>query len=73
MPDLAMCMNKACPSRVTCFRFLAKPGQRQAFMDFRHKGDKCDNYLPASAFASYLKEEKIEDKAREMLKEMRGE
>jgi hypothetical protein len=32
MPDIAMCKNKACPKRETCYRFTATPSYRQSYV-----------------------------------------
>lgn len=49
MADISMCMNKTCPIRTTCYRFLAPANDlRQSYCDFRciHSkyGAVCDNY-----------------------------
>lgn len=47
MPDISMCRNMTCPSRMGCYRFRAIPNDpRQAWMSFApEKGeDKCKSF-----------------------------
>jgi len=45
MPDIAMCKNEACPSKLMCYRFTATPSDfRQSFAEFKHDGLKCDAF-----------------------------
>jgi hypothetical protein len=54
MPDISMCMNDECPSRVSCFRFRAEPHPyRQAYTDFKVDGDKCDSYADVKLWTGY--------------------
>lgn len=32
MADISMCANELCPSRFTCYRFIAKPSDRQSYI-----------------------------------------
>ena len=41
MPDIAMCQNRECPIRGTCYRYLAKPLWFQTYSDYRHGDDGC--------------------------------
>jgi hypothetical protein len=35
MPDISMCQNTTCPSRMKCYRYRAKPnGDRQSWAAF---------------------------------------
>ena len=49
MPDITMCQSKTCPSRTTCYRFLATPSLfGQSYVDFdidRDFNPKCDDYI----------------------------
>lgn len=47
MPDISMCLNKECPSRYTCFRFIARPSDYQYYSEFKVPGGKnrCDSYI----------------------------
>lgn len=50
MPDIAMCMNSNCPSRMKCYRYMAEPNPyRQSYGDFKpfitHK-DRCEYFTP---------------------------
>jgi hypothetical protein len=46
MPDISMCMNVSCPSRATCYRYLAVPTPlRQCYGSFQPNDElKCDRY-----------------------------
>ena len=46
MPDITMCLNTDCPSREACYRFVAKPSDRQAVDWFSpEKGKpKCNKF-----------------------------
>ena len=49
MPDIMMCSNDECPSRGSCYRFLATPSaHRQSYSKFvpDHTG-YCDLYMLA--------------------------
>jgi len=49
MPDLVMCRNIDCPSRLRCLRFVAEPTMdRQVIADFRVPAgaDRCTYILP---------------------------
>lgn len=50
MPDITMCMDHTCPQALnrTCYRFVAKPSQRQSYFagSTRLAGeDRCDAYV----------------------------
>lgn len=49
MPDIAMCLNKSCPQRETCYRFKAPPDFMQAYGAFKPDvlGD-CERYWAIS-------------------------
>lgn len=32
MPDISMCWGKDCPLKEECYRYLAKPSERQAYL-----------------------------------------
>ena len=48
MPDITMCMEHACPRRMTCYRYMAKPNPHwQSYykaesVDWEH----CKDYIP---------------------------
>lgn len=45
MADISMCKDNTCPSRKTCFRFIAKPSEYQSYMKFdRKEKAKCNSY-----------------------------
>lgn len=49
MPDISMCEDNLCPSRLTCWRFTAKPfGLGQAYGEFERppEVERCDYYWP---------------------------
>ncbi len=45
MPDISMCQNDNCPKRADCYRFTAKPGERQSYANFQpdEKGE-CEYF-----------------------------
>ncbi len=51
MPDIAMCSNKTCKKRKTCYRFTAKPDYRQSYSNF--KGKNCRYYWD-NQFSNYV-------------------
>jgi len=47
MPDVTLCRDYTCPSRWTCYRYMAVPDEHQSWSDFefdRAGRDKCDSY-----------------------------
>lgn len=56
MPDITMCVNTKCPIREFCYRYRAKPDERQSFamFEFTPKG----SYLTQCAEFWGLQEEK---------------
>jgi hypothetical protein len=45
MPDITMCTGEGCEARFTCYRFTAKPSQRQFyFQGSPIKNNGCDFY-----------------------------
>jgi hypothetical protein len=46
MPDISMCRDATCPSRLTCWLFMAPPSRWQSFVAFsRPEGaDRCYAY-----------------------------
>lgn len=60
MPDIAMCTDKECPSRVHCYRYIAKPSERQSYAEFKHDSERCQFYESTSVwddrFLSNMKE-----------------
>jgi hypothetical protein len=46
MPDIAMCQNKSCDLKDSCYRFNAKPSQhQQCYGDFKPEPDGyCEGY-----------------------------
>ena len=48
MVDIAKCQDDACPSRWTCYRYIASTNAEwQAWSVFDRAGrDKCDSYWP---------------------------
>lgn len=53
MPDISMCRNEQCLAKEKCYRYMAKPSQRQAYMDFRptDDGDECEDFIQALSVA----------------------
>lgn len=48
MPDISMCMRMDCPIKKSCYRFTAKPTERQAYMNFEFK--ETENLRGCSAY-----------------------
>ena len=48
MPDISMCRDDECPSRKSCYRFMATECAYQSYLvSPREDGaDKCDSYWP---------------------------
>jgi hypothetical protein len=46
MPDISMCLNKTCPLRDKCYRYLAHPSEWQSVGDFKpnEDGTSCDHF-----------------------------
>jgi len=44
MPDIEMCQNKKCKDKETCYRYKAKPSERQGYAEFSEKN--CEYYWP---------------------------
>jgi len=50
MPDITMCRNKSCPSRLKCYRFVAVPNdRRQSYAGFKPEDgeNKCEHFTLA--------------------------
>lgn len=58
MPDISMCSNKNCPLKDKCYRFTAKPNERQAYSDFPG-GEDCEYYWPDYSANDWKKKYKI--------------
>jgi len=47
MPDITMCINDKCRKRVKCYRFMAKPGNRQSMGHFDESNlGNCTSFMP---------------------------
>ena len=44
MPDITMCEGKDCVKRDTCFRYRARPSERQSYSDFYNGEKPCIHY-----------------------------
>lgn len=54
MADIAMCRNHECPSRLSCYRYRAKPHpHRQSYRDFKNEGEKCDFYSSTAGWDDF--------------------
>lgn len=55
MADIAMCGNKKCPLKYTCYRFRAKPNPyHQSYMLFIYnEKDGCKNFWDISGRRDY--------------------
>lgn len=51
MTDISKCLDSTCPSKDTCYRWLAKSDPyRQRYSRFDRKGEeKCEAYLEAKS------------------------
>lgn len=46
MPDITMCQNAACPKAGICYRFTAKPSERQSYAVFSpDENGNCESFL----------------------------
>jgi hypothetical protein len=48
MPDISMCQNEDCPSKLKCYRFMARPNAHwQAYSVFvvPKRKVKCDSFI----------------------------
>lgn len=46
MPDISMCANQTCPSRLLCYRYTAQPSEWQPYQE-REPGagqERCEDY-----------------------------
>ena len=42
MPDFSMCLNKDCPIKEKCYRFMARPDhQYQSYTSFNYNEEGC--------------------------------
>ena len=65
MPDISMCLNKSCPARKSCFRYIAKPNDfKQSYSHFEQVDGECAHFWDAS---------KHDPRELEMPKESEGE
>jgi hypothetical protein len=45
MPDITLCTGEGCPLKDECYRYKAKPSERQSYFERPpYKGDKCDYF-----------------------------
>jgi hypothetical protein len=54
MPDIAMCHNKNCKKKQSCYRYLAKPDLYQAYFSRMDEVDGCEYYVDVK---TYLEEQ----------------
>ena len=50
MPDISMCNNNSCPSKISCYRFMAKPSspyQWYSTFEVPEGKDRCDDFIEA--------------------------
>ena len=60
MSDITMCMNKVCPLKSNCYRYVAIPDKYwQSYADFKYNNG-CLYFLPIS----------IRNKEKELLKKL---
>jgi hypothetical protein len=54
MPDLSMCRDRGCPSRVGCVRYRAEPWVRQSYFDPPRMGAaRCTYYIPTEGVGGF--------------------
>jgi len=61
MPDIAMCQNEECPSRMKCYRYTAVPDEfRQGYCAFFVKKlrKKCDDFWDNKGRSNRFESEK---------------
>ena len=47
MPDISLCTDSKCPTRVACYRYRAWPSDYQTYTNFVRNGkNKCESWLP---------------------------
>ncbi len=48
MPDITICVNKICPLRKQCYRYLVMPGRYQSYSHFTYNVEEnsCENFVP---------------------------
>lgn len=46
MPDISMCMNERCPSKLKCYRFMATKSDFQSYMAYKVPAgeDRCGSF-----------------------------
>ncbi len=50
MPDIAMCQGTGCAAKKSCYRYIAKPSERQSyFMNVPGNSATCGYYIEARA------------------------
>lgn len=62
MPDISLCVNKKCPLRNKCGRFLAKPSYTQTYSDFKYKNGNCYAFWPLETFPYVIRNFSIQTK-----------
>lgn len=45
MPDIAMCSNKKCKLKESCYRFKAIPCEWQSYSKFKPVKDRCEYFI----------------------------
>lgn len=46
MADITMCLNRSCPSRSSCYRVSARPGEWQSYSAFQpDEHGRCKHYI----------------------------
>lgn len=47
MPDISMCLDRQCPSRGQCHRYVCRPGDYQWYAEFaRGSAERCASFEP---------------------------
>lgn len=50
MPDISMCSNRECESRIHCYRYRAKSSNWQSYLVMEGPMIRCDHYWSTSGY-----------------------
>lgn len=70
MPDISMCNNRLCPSRIRCYRFMAIPsqhGQTYSYFVVNDFEGKCEYFWPIEEATGATRDENVGSPASEPL------
>lgn len=55
MPDITMCPGDGCKIKKKCYRFMAKPSERQSFAYFNKGTEPCEDFISVEIFSEVNK------------------